>query len=155
LLPRNIFNKIKYILFVQDFFVNYWLMLCEKSATDATGPTLISLFHTFVNIPALISKRSMFLSSRAGIFTKVWKGDIITRLPERNKLAFIIVQFCSYFSYLRKAKFVKFVDSRDIFSFKTPKLGDSWNPGPGLNLPFFFVHASFLFTNCFCGPFQP
>jgi hypothetical protein len=28
--------------------------------------------HTFVNIPALISKHSGFLSSRAEIFTKVW-----------------------------------------------------------------------------------
>ena len=32
---------------------------------------LISLIHTFVNIPALIRKRSVFLSSRTGIFTKV------------------------------------------------------------------------------------
>ena len=31
----------------------------------------IFLIHTFVNIPALIRKRSVFLSSRAGIFTKV------------------------------------------------------------------------------------
>jgi hypothetical protein len=32
----------------------------------------ITLYHTFVNIPALISKRtsSVFLSSRAGILTK-------------------------------------------------------------------------------------
>jgi hypothetical protein len=33
--------------------------------------SLISPIHTFVNIPALIRKRSVFLSSRAGIFTKV------------------------------------------------------------------------------------
>jgi hypothetical protein len=31
----------------------------------------ISLIHTFVNIPALIRKRRVFLSRRAGIFTKV------------------------------------------------------------------------------------
>jgi hypothetical protein len=31
----------------------------------------ISPIHTFVNIPALIRKRSVFLSSRAGILTKV------------------------------------------------------------------------------------
>jgi hypothetical protein len=31
----------------------------------------ISLIHTFVNIPALIRKRNVFLSSRAGIFKKV------------------------------------------------------------------------------------
>jgi hypothetical protein len=36
----------------------------------------ISPIHTFVNIPALIRKRSVFLSSRAGILTKVWIGDI-------------------------------------------------------------------------------
>ena len=33
--------------------------------------TSISSIHTFVNIPAVIRKRSVFLSSRAGIFTKV------------------------------------------------------------------------------------
>ena len=38
---------------------------------------LISLIHTFVNIPALIRKRSVCLSSRAGIFTKVWIGDMM------------------------------------------------------------------------------
>ena len=31
----------------------------------------ISLIHTFVNIPALFRKRSVFLSSRAGIITEV------------------------------------------------------------------------------------
>jgi hypothetical protein len=31
----------------------------------------ISPIHTFVNIPALIRKRGVFLSSRAGILTKV------------------------------------------------------------------------------------
>ena len=36
----------------------------------------ISLYHTFVNIPALISKRRVFLSSRARIFTKVWYKDM-------------------------------------------------------------------------------
>jgi hypothetical protein len=35
----------------------------------------ISTIHTFVNIPALIRKRNVFLSSRAGMFTKVWIGD--------------------------------------------------------------------------------
>jgi hypothetical protein len=33
--------------------------------------SFISLIHTFVNIPALIRKRNVFLSRRAGIFTKV------------------------------------------------------------------------------------
>ena len=47
---------------------------------------VISLIHTFVNIPALIRKRSVFLSSRAGIFTKVWIGDIEYHLHD-NKLA--------------------------------------------------------------------
>ena len=46
---------------------SYWMLM------------VISLFHTSVNIRALISKRSVFLSSRAGIFTKVWKGDILRR----------------------------------------------------------------------------
>jgi hypothetical protein len=32
---------------------------------------VISPIHTFVNIPALIRKDSVFLSSRAGILTKV------------------------------------------------------------------------------------
>jgi hypothetical protein len=38
----------------------------------------ISPIHTFVNITALFRKRSVFLSSRAGILTKVWIGDIMT-----------------------------------------------------------------------------
>ena len=41
--------------------------------------------HTFVNIPALIRKRSMFLSGRAGILTKVWIGDILRRLIQESK----------------------------------------------------------------------
>jgi hypothetical protein len=36
----------------------------------------ISSIYTFVNIPALIRKRSVFLSSRAEILTKVWIRDI-------------------------------------------------------------------------------
>jgi hypothetical protein len=37
----------------------------------ASFPKYISPIHTFVNIPALISERSVFLSCRAGILTKV------------------------------------------------------------------------------------
>ena len=40
----------------------------------------ISPFHTYVYIPALIRERSVFLSSRAGIFTKVWIGDIYSNI---------------------------------------------------------------------------
>ena len=35
----------------------------------------ISPIQTFVNIPTLIRKRSVFSSSRTGTFTKVWIGD--------------------------------------------------------------------------------
>ena len=40
---------------------------------------MISPIHTFVNIPAPIRKRSVFLRSMAGISTKLWIGDIISR----------------------------------------------------------------------------
>jgi hypothetical protein len=43
---------------------------------DILANSAISLIHTFVNIPALIRKRSVFLSRRAEIFTKVVIGDI-------------------------------------------------------------------------------
>ena len=45
---------------------------------------IISPIHTFVNTPALIRKRSMFLRSRAGILTKVWIRDIILKLEILN-----------------------------------------------------------------------
>ena len=46
----------------------------------------ISPIHTFVNIPALIRKCSVFLSSRAGILTKVLIGDMaqVTEQPVLN-----------------------------------------------------------------------
>ena len=46
-----------------------------------TRLTNISPIHTFVNIPALIRKRSVFLSSKAGILTKVWIRDMMLHGP--------------------------------------------------------------------------
>ena len=61
------FDKNPYIVHSRRFLRRFQL---------SDGPCCLSLFDTFVNILALIGKRSVFLSSRAGILTKVWTGDI-------------------------------------------------------------------------------
>jgi hypothetical protein len=60
-----------------------------KETSNAQTISAISLIHTFVNIPALIRKRSVFLSRRARIFTKVLIGDMGTgrKLAENCKIA--------------------------------------------------------------------
>ena len=52
-----------------DYSIFFWLFFIEIRS--------ISPIHTFVNIPALIRKRSVFLNSRAGILTKVWIRDLL------------------------------------------------------------------------------
>jgi hypothetical protein len=76
-------------------------------------PALISLYHTFVNIPALISKRSVFLSSRAGIFTKVWLRDMIfwnvgrkwPKVTLRNFRVLLLQYFMKIFTFSFKTFF--------------------------------------------------
>ena len=53
----------------------------DQNASCRSLLTILYLIHTFVNIPALIRKRSVFLSSRAGILTKVWIRDIRGNKP--------------------------------------------------------------------------
>ena len=60
--------------------------------------------HTFVNIPALIRKSSMFLSSRARTLTKVWIRDIdrFRKISsKRSKSAFLIIYVLKYVTYHR------------------------------------------------------
>ena len=63
ILYQMISNFRKSLLFVKNNDDNF------RSLYFTLDP--IAPIHTFVNIPALIRKRSVFLSSRAGIFTKV------------------------------------------------------------------------------------
>jgi hypothetical protein len=53
-----------------------FIYFSQKLRSEKYKFVCISPIHTFVNIPALIRKLSVFLSSRAGILTKVWIGDI-------------------------------------------------------------------------------
>ena len=47
-----------------------------QTKTSKKQISFISPIHTFVYIPALMRKRSLSLSSWAGILTKVWVGEI-------------------------------------------------------------------------------
>ena len=62
-------NKIKTIYVL-------WKLTYDKHQFKKNMIKSFHAFHTFVYIPALIRKRSVFLISRAGILTKVWIGDI-------------------------------------------------------------------------------
>ena len=53
----------------------------------------ISPIHTFVDIPALIRKRSVFLSSRAGMLAGVLIGDILPLTVKNCPESFIISLF--------------------------------------------------------------
>ena len=46
--------------------------------------SLISLIHTFVNLPALLLKNTLRFLIRAGRLTKVWIGDIISLISHKT-----------------------------------------------------------------------
>ena len=47
-------------------------LYCDSATvTEINSDSAISLYHTFVNIPALLLKNTLRLLIRAGIFTKV------------------------------------------------------------------------------------
>ena len=54
----------------------------------------ISTTYTFVNIPALLLKNKLRYLIRAGIFTKVWIGDIVERWLFDFCCLNILVSFC-------------------------------------------------------------
>ena len=64
-------NLLAYLCFVKHFPLKinlFWIFCWIRK---------ISAIHTFVNIPALIRKRIVFLSSRARILTKVWIRNML------------------------------------------------------------------------------
>jgi hypothetical protein len=60
-------NSHRYHIFLKKILERYKKLIFSVLSNSIC----ISPIHTFVNIPALIRKRSVFLSSRAGIFTKL------------------------------------------------------------------------------------
>ena len=63
---------------VWSLLISFWKILHRVKIELKISP-----IHSFVNIPALIRKRSVFSSSGAVIFTKVWIGDINVGKNER------------------------------------------------------------------------
>jgi hypothetical protein len=59
---------------------NYWNAriphFSNSHDLSVMGSQYISPIHTFVNIPALLLKNTLRFLIKAGIFTKVWIGDI-------------------------------------------------------------------------------